>query len=132
MTRTDPLTASLQCYLAAIRELESEQQSARPSMIAEKCGVHRSSVTAALRSLADRAMIRYEAYGSIGLTPRGEQAAEEVLTRRRVIREFLIAALGIEADLADDAACRMQSSVPAAVIARMTEWFSVRPKPVPG
>jgi DtxR family Mn-dependent transcriptional regulator len=126
MTTTEQLTPSLQCYLAAIRQLEFEQQSARPSMIAEKCGVNRSSVTAALRSLADRYMIRYEAYGSIALTPEGEKAADEVLARRRIIRVFLIEALGIDEDLADDASCRMQPSVPSAVIARMAERFSVQ------
>jgi DtxR family Mn-dependent transcriptional regulator len=101
-------------------------------MIAVKCGVNRSSVTGALRSLADRDMIRYEAYGSIALTPKGEEAAEKVLARRQVIRAFLIEALGFEEDFADDAACRMQSSVPAVVIARMAERFSVRTGPRPG
>lgn len=132
MTHADQLTQSLQCYLAAILQLESEHKPARPSMIAEKCGVHRSSVTAALRALADRAMIWYEPYGSIILTPQGKEAAGRVLSRCRIIREFLIEVLDIEEETADDAARRMQYSVPAAVIARIAERFSVRPGPFMG
>jgi DtxR family Mn-dependent transcriptional regulator len=132
MSNADHLTASLQCYLAAILQLESEQKSARPSMIAEKCGVHRSSVTGALRALADRAMIRYEPYGSIILTPQGKEAGGAILARCSVIREFLVEVLDIEEETAHDAACRMQPSVPTAIIARIAERFSVRPGPPPG
>ena len=101
-------------------------------MIAEKCGVNRSSVTGALRNLADRDMIRYEAYGSIALTPKGQKAAEQLLARRCIIRSFLMEVLGIAEDCADDAACRMQSSVPAAVIARMAERVGLAAEFLPG
>ncbi|MEJ2718509.1 MAG: iron dependent repressor, metal binding and dimerization domain protein [Deltaproteobacteria bacterium] len=97
MTRIDPLTASLQCYLAAIREL-----------------------------LADRAMISYEPYGSVMLTPLGKDAAEKILARCGIIREFLVSVLNIEEETAKDAACRMQHSVPAAIVARIAERFGGR------
>ena len=113
------LSPSQERYLATILLLESEKACAKAGEIAGKLSVHRSSVTAALRLLADREMIQYEPYGAVTLSPKGKIAAHEVMGRCSVIKEFLERALNIEREAATDAACRMQHAVPRTVIDRM-------------
>ena len=110
------LSPSRQWYLAEILCLEAEQGCARQSEIAERIGVNKSSVTAALRSLAERSLILYEPYGTVTVTPKGRRMAEMILAKRRIIRDFLVFILGMADDMAHAAACRMQSSVPDMVM----------------
>ena len=83
MTSDNRLSESQERYLATILLLEMEKACAKSGDIAGRLSVHRSSVTAALRALADRDMIEYEPYGEIILSPRGKKAAQEVIARRR-------------------------------------------------
>jgi DtxR family Mn-dependent transcriptional regulator len=102
--------------------LEVELGSARQSEIAARIGVNRPSVTAALQTLAKNSFIRYEPYGNVALTPKGRQAAENIMARREIIRDYLVKFLDIDEGAADDAACRMQYSVPDIVF----DQFSAR------
>lgn len=122
------LTPSLQRYLAVILTLENEHGSARQSDIATRIGVNRSSVTAALRTLAERSLVRYEPYEAVTLTPSGGHIAETISTRREIIREYLVKILEIRECEADDAACNMQHAVPDVVMNRLSELLGTEDK----
>ncbi len=122
MREVSGLSLSRQCYLAEILALEADQGCAKQSEIAARIRVSRSSVTAALRSLAESGMVLYEPYGAVTLTPKGRRMAETILARRSIIRDYLIMALNIDEGSASDAACSMQHSVPDIVL----EGFSAR------
>ena len=72
------LSASLEDYLEAILNLSGDRKVARSRDIAEALEVSRSSVTGALRTLAEKQLVNYKPYGYITLTDQGRALAEKV------------------------------------------------------
>ena len=122
MTLTDTLTASLEDYLEAIFHIIAQKQAVRPKDIAKRLGVSNSSVTGALRALADKEMINYAPYDVITLTAAGKAAAEDVIRRHEVLRDFFVKVLAVDDKEADEAACRMEHSIPQGILERFIQF----------
>jgi DtxR family Mn-dependent transcriptional regulator len=122
MTLTDTLTASLEDYLSTIFHVIAEKQAVRPKDIAKRLKVSNASVTGALRSLADKALINYVPYDVISLTPAGKVAAKDVIRRHEVLRDFFVKVLAVDREEADKAACRMEHSIPRVILERFIEF----------
>ena len=116
------LSASLEDYLEAIWQLGRERPAARASDIAKRLGVKRSSVTGALRALAEKGLIHYSPYDFITLTPAGEQAAQDVAGRHEVLRDFFVRVLSVSDREAEEAACRMEHALSPALRRRLTAF----------
>ena len=108
---TQTLSESLEDYLEAIYHIVGEKRAARATDIRDRMGVTGSSVTGALRALAERGLVNYAPYDIITLTPKGDAAAEDVVHRHEVLRNFFVQVLGLPADAADEAACGMEHHV---------------------
>lgn len=133
MKLSDPtaLTASMEDYLRAILGLEGTHRVARPKDVAQRLGVHKTTVTAAMRTLAAHGMVNHEPYGVVTLTDDGRRAAEEVASRHVAIRDFLENVLGVDAPTADRTACRMEHDLPREVVDRLVLFTeSIRVCPV--
>ncbi len=65
MNFNEPLSASLEDYLEAIFHIEQEKHAARAKDITERLQVSGASVTAALRTLAEKKLINYAPYDLI-------------------------------------------------------------------
>lgn len=122
MTLTDTLTASMEDYLEAIFNIIAEKEAVRPKDIAKRLGVKNSSVTGALRALADKQLIRYAPYDVITLTSTGKSAAKDVIRRHEVLRDFFINVLAVEEKEADVAACQMEHSIPKSILERFIQF----------
>lgn len=122
MTLTDTLTASLEDYIEAIFHIIAEKQAVRPKDIAKRLKVSNSSVTGALRSLADKELISYAPYDVIFLTPTGKTAAKDVVRRHEVLRDFFVKVLAVEELDADKAACQMEHSIPKVILERFIQF----------
>ncbi len=122
MTFTDTLTASLEDYLEAIFHIISDKHAARPKDIARRLKVTNSSVTGALRSLADKKLINYAPYDVITLTPSGQTAAKDVVRRHEVLSDFFVKVLAVEEADADKAACLMEHSIPKIILERFIQF----------
>ncbi len=122
MPVTENLTASLEDYLEAICQIIAEKQAVRPKDIAKRLRVGNSSVTGALRSLADRGLIGYAPYDVITLTDEGRTVAEDVIRRHEVLREFFVSVLAVDATEADAAACQMEHAVPRSILERLVQY----------
>ena len=116
------LTASQEDYLEAIYNISAEKMAARAKDIAMKLDVRASSVTGALRNLGAMGLINYAPYDLITLTSEGKTVAEEIVKRHEALQKFLINVLGIDPKEADEAACRMEHSVPKAIIERLAKY----------
>lgn len=141
-----PLSATLEDYLETILELVREGHVARSRDIAGRLGVHKSTVTAALRSLGELGLIHYAPYEVITLTPEGEKRAQDVLRRHEALRQFFVDVLNVSAPVAEKAACAMEHVVPKEVLQRMADfsaflrecpygqapWLKKLPEPCPG
>jgi DtxR family transcriptional regulator, Mn-dependent transcriptional regulator len=125
------LTASQEDYLEAIFEILDQKQAVRAKDIARRLKVKSSSVTGALRVLANKGLINYAPYDVITLTPEGRRIARDVARRHEVLRDFFARILGVEAEKAEEGACRMEHAVPRSVLdklIRFVEFLEVCPR----
>jgi DtxR family Mn-dependent transcriptional regulator len=117
------LSASLEDYLKAIHQIVAEKQAARGKDIAQRLGVSNPSVTAALRSLADKGLINYAPYDIVTLTDRGREISEDITGRHRALRDFFVKVLSVGDDVADKAACDMEHALPRDILVSLTEFI---------
>jgi DtxR family transcriptional regulator, Mn-dependent transcriptional regulator len=118
------LSASQEDYLEAIFHIEARKGAARAKDIVERLGVHNSSVTQALRALAEKGLINYAPYDLVTLTEAGRRHASGVVQRHGAVRQFLVDVLGISAELAEADACRLEHSISTEVLARLGELMA--------
>ena len=118
--KPEKLSASQEDYLETIYNLTADSGVARSREIAEKLGVTASSVTGALRNLAQKELIHYQPYGYVTLTETGRAAAQRVVRRHRVIESFFVDILGLEEELSRQAACRAEHALGPEIINRLT------------
>jgi DtxR family Mn-dependent transcriptional regulator len=122
MAKKTAMTASQEDYLETIYHIAAEKQAARAKDIAKVMKVKASSVTGALRLLADKGLVNYAPYDVITLTPEGKELAEEVVRRHEVLDDFFSRILGVEASVAEAAACEMEHALPQSVLDRLIEF----------
>jgi DtxR family transcriptional regulator, Mn-dependent transcriptional regulator len=122
MAIDDKLTASLEDYLEAIFYIIAEKQAVRPKDIAKRLRVSNASVTGALRSLAEKRLINYAPYEVISLTTDGKAAARDVVRRHEVLRDFFVNVLAVAEADADEAACKMEHSIPKTILDRFIQF----------
>jgi DtxR family Mn-dependent transcriptional regulator len=116
------VSASLEDYLEAIYHIVREKQAARAKDIVQRLGVKNSSVTVAMRALADKGLIKYAPHDVIILTAEGKRISEGVVRRHETLRDFFVKVLSLEVELADKAACSMEHSLPAKILVRLTQF----------
>lgn len=121
--RREPrLSESLEDYLEAILHVQEEKGAAKPKDLAQRLSVGPSAVTAALRNLADRELVNYAPYELVTLTESGRAIAEDVVRRHEALKQFFLRVLGVDEDVADSGACRMEHSVPREIVARFIQF----------
>jgi DtxR family Mn-dependent transcriptional regulator len=117
------LSASLEDYLEAIFNLARESNIARSKDIAKLLGVSRASVTGALRILKKKGLANYKPYDYVTLTESGRVAAAEIARKHKILKSFFINVLGIEPDLAQQAACRAEHALGPGIIAKLMSFI---------
>lgn len=120
MAVRNELSESLENYLEVILDLEKNHKVARAKDIADRLQLQRGSVTSALKSLADKGLINYEPYSLITLTAKGKRMAKEITDRHALLKEFLIKVLQVEAEIAEDTACRLEHAIDPQTFERLT------------
>lgn len=122
MTKATVLTAALEDYLEAIFNLCRFDSSARSRDIAETLNVHKSTVTAALKSLGQMNLIHYAPYEAVTLTPEGRRLAEDVARRHAALKDFFTNVLRVDSEMAETAACGMEHSVPREIVEKLAAF----------
>lgn len=122
MTKESRLSASQEDYLEAVYHLVQEKKVARAKEIAKRLDVRASSVTNALRVLSSRGLINYAPYDLITLTEAGQVQAEEIVARHDALAHFMVTVLGIDPVEADQAAGKMEHSVPKTIVTRLIQY----------
>ncbi|PIE73691.1 MAG: DtxR family transcriptional regulator [Deltaproteobacteria bacterium] len=122
MPETIKLSASQEDYLEAIYHISEDKRAARAKDIAQYLSVRASSVTTALRTLGKMELINYAPYDLITLTPEGEKQAQEIVRRHVALERFLTNVLGVDPVEADKAACKMEHSIPKAIVNRLVKY----------
>jgi DtxR family Mn-dependent transcriptional regulator len=123
MAKNYNLSASLEDYLEAILNLSSESSFARSKDIAKSLGVSRSSVTGALRVLKKKGLANYKPYDYVTLTESGRSAATEIARKHNILKAFFIDVLGVEGDVAQQAACKAEHELGPEIIAKLLRFI---------
>ncbi|MGD9638306.1 MAG: metal-dependent transcriptional regulator [Alphaproteobacteria bacterium] len=113
------ITTSQEDYLEAILELSQISYNVHSKDIADILGVHRSTVTASLKSLSKKNLINYRPYEAVTLTAAGEKLAQKVTKRHKILCHFLINVLGLNYEDADNFACKIEHSVSEEIISKL-------------
>jgi len=121
--RENDLSASMEDYLEVIYNLAAESNVARSKDIAESLKVSRASVTGALRVLKDKGLANYKPYGYVTLTDNGKAAAVAVVRKHNVLKSFFADVLGVDDDIAQQAACKAEHTLGPNVIGKLLAFI---------
>ena len=127
-------TASMEDYLEAVAVLGEEGRVVRVKQISQALGVKMPSVISALKKLAEDKLVKHERYGYVELTSEGASAAADVIRRHQILRRFLTEILGIDPEIADEDACKMEhdiSEVTLEGLAKFVEFVLTCPQGIP-
>ena len=116
------LSASLEDYLEAILHIVAKKHVARAKEIVQRLGVNHSSVTVALRSLANKGLINYAPYEVVTLTVEGKRVSEDVARRHSALQRLFIKVLSVDPSLADETACEMEHTLPPDILDSLTDF----------
>ncbi|MFW5798526.1 MAG: metal-dependent transcriptional regulator [Planctomycetota bacterium] len=116
------LSAPLEDYLETIFDLVERHGGARPRDIARRLEVHKSTVTAAVKALDEKGLVDYRPYEAVKLTDRGRAVASRISRRHETLQRFLQDVLGLDAERAEDDACRMEHGLDPRVTRRLV-WL---------
>jgi len=122
----ESLSPSMEDYLETILLLERKNRVARVKDIARGLSVQMPAVTAALKSLKNRALVEYEKNSFINLTPKGLALAQKILRKHEILVNFFKLALGLEGDNAEHQACQIEHAInqdTAKRFLRLTHWI---------
>jgi len=121
------LSDTMEDYLEAIYHISAEEGGGvKPGLIANRLGVHKSTVTIALRQLETLKMISYSPYQEVHLTVDGFKHAESVIKRHEVFYRFLKDVLDVNDELAEATACRLEHALPAEIVDRFVDYVSAQ------
>lgn len=116
----DDISPGMQNYLKVIWSLQEWSDApVSNSAIAEASGVRLSTVSDALRKLAEQGLIEHARYGDVVLTDDGREHAVSMIRRHRLIETFLVEVLGYEWDEVHEEADRLEHSVSDGLIHRV-------------
>lgn len=116
------ISATLEDYLEVIFQIIEQEGAARVRDISRRVGVHKSTVTAALHTLAEKKLIHYAPYEAATLTAAGKQIASDVIRRHAAIERFLVEVLNVDPLSAEENACRIEHAADPNVIDRLLKF----------
>jgi len=123
MSPEKPLSANMEDYLEAIATLKKQKGVARVKDIGRLLNVKNPSVNAALNTLSNAGLVMHERYGYADLTQKGEVLARDVIARHDTLVTFLTMILGIDKQIAEVDACRMEHSMSKEGFERLAKFI---------
>ncbi len=123
------VSLALESYLEAIADIQNEQGAVSPSVLAEKMGCKRSSVTSALQRLAENGLINYHTYRPVTLSQKGKEVIESLDKYHKILANFFENVLGLEEEFSQKEACRLEHQISPKTIERISEYVEFLDKP---
>ena len=117
------LSPRMEDYLEVILDIEQEESVPRVKDIAERMGVSKPTVTAALKTLKEAGLVRHESYGYVELTSTGRDAGVNVQRRHKLLSDFFINVLGIDPQKADEDACSAEHHISDTTLDKLTQFI---------
>ena len=112
-------STSVQDYLKAIYTLQEAQEPVATSTLATRLRITRPSVSAMLKKLAARKLVRHVPYHPVRLTTAGARLALEMVRHHRILETYLVHALGYGWDQVHAEADRLEHALSEELEERM-------------
>lgn len=113
------ISSSLEDYLEAIYLFSEKGNEVRAGQIALHLNVKKSSVTEALQNLSKGKLINYKPYNPITLTEYGKIAAENILRRHNIVKDFFRDIMNLSDDEASNTACKIEHVISDELASRL-------------
>lgn len=123
MRHTVKLTGALEDYIESIYVIEKSKGEVRITDIALFMGISKPSVNKAVESLRKNGLLEHEKYGCIKLTSTGKKVASEVYFRHEMLTSFLVNTLGIDKNIAEQDACKMEHIVSHETLYKLIDYM---------
>ena len=101
---------SAEDYLEAMLMMRERHGYIRSVDVAEKLGVTKPSVSFAVKRLRENGYLTMDSDARITLTEKGEEIAQRIYMRHRVLTDYLIQ-IGVPEDRAREDACRIEHDI---------------------
>ncbi len=122
MSPAGPVSPAQEQLLKVLWGLEIEQgRRVTNSLLAEQAGLHTSTVSDAVRRMADDGYVEHRRYGTVELTAAGEEIAVQVVRRHRLLETYLVRSLGYTWDEVHEEADVLEHVVSDKLIERIDE-----------
>jgi len=95
-------------YLETILLLKMRQGNVRAIDIANEMEYTKASISRAIKILKEQELIYLDDTRSIHFTPQGREKAEDIYRRHQLIHKFLHEILGVDEEIAEKDACRIE------------------------
>ncbi len=109
-------------YLETILILQNKNGFVRSIDIANELNYTKASISRAMSILKNAEYITMDESNKILLTEKGLKKANEIYERHRIIKKYLILALDIDDDTADQDACRIEHIISEKSFDKMKEY----------
>lgn len=117
------ISASLEDYLEAIYLIIEEKQAVKAVEVARFLNVGRSSVTEALKSLANKGLVNYGRYDVLTLTKDGEKIAKKVIKKHKILYNFFKNVLNLNEEEANQNACQIEHIISEDAFNKFTKYI---------
>jgi Mn-dependent DtxR family transcriptional regulator len=111
---------SAEDYLESILILRERQGMVRSIDIVHEMNFSKPSVSVAMKRLRENGYIEMDSDGYITLLPPGEEIAQRIYTRHRLLTQFL-EYLGVSSENAVEDACKMEHDISAETFDKLIE-----------
>lgn len=120
------ITHSVSHHLAAIAHLTERHGYARAVDVARHLDITRGSVSLALKSLKSRGMVQEDHNRFLILSDEGRRIVDQIRERRRLVRRLFEDVLGVDAELAETDACKIEHLLSDEVCERLDAFLRNR------
>ena len=120
--RGNKVSRQMQDYLEEILLQCAENKVARVSKIAKKLDVSLSTVSEAMKKLAEKGLIEHSTYGYISLTQTGREIADSIYSKHRLLKKYFIKALFLDEETAEKDACVIEHNISPKLLERIRQF----------
>jgi Mn-dependent DtxR family transcriptional regulator len=117
------ITPALENYLKIILELNERKGEARVTSISERFGVTKATVSQTVKKLIKYGLAEKDEHGAIRLTDSGKAKAIEIRNRNLVIKDFLTEVLGVNKQVSEKDACKMEHLVSCETLEKLKGYL---------
>ena len=116
------ISKSLEEYLKTMYILKKQNQNIRVTDVANRMNCSKPSVNKAIYNLKDNGLVNYESYGTIQLTPEGENLAKKIIETYDIVYLFLKDVLELDENIAKSDAENIKSSITDETINKLAKY----------